>query len=131
MHDKYTYAISHNERNLLELKKLYIEADVQRWNPNIYMGEKVPILLISQGDVIKASVDAQGLDKKAVDHTASFPAVIDQFYSGYYMINGISITYNQDHTQYSTAHPNENNGYEPAFFQTFTMTRREWPTPLG
>jgi len=131
VHDKYTYAISHNERNLLELKKLYIEADVQRWNPNIYMGEKVPILLISQADVTKSSADAQGLDKKAVNHSGNFPAVIDQFYSGYYMINGMSITYNQDHTQYSTAHPDENNGYEPAFFQTFTMTRREWPTPLG
>lgn len=131
VHDKYIFAIAHNERNLLELKKLYLEVDVSRWNPNMYNGEKVPILLISQADVPKAQADAQGADREVANHSSGAPAILDQFYSGYYMINGMSITYNQDRTQYSTKHPEDNIGAEAAFFQTFTMTRREWPTPVG
>lgn len=127
VHDKYIYAQAHNERNLLELKKLYIETDVERWNPNIYMGEKVPIALISQADAAKAQLDAQGEDAKIAATSPGEPAVLDQFYSGYYMVNGIKFTYNSDSSQVHEG--SEADG--PAFYQTFIMTRREWPTPLG
>jgi hypothetical protein len=131
VHDKYTYAIAHNERNLLELRKLYLEVNVERWNPNIYMGEKVPLLFISQADVMKANLDAQGEDRKIINVSPGEPAVLDQFYSGYYMVNGMTITYNVDGTQYAY-NKEQNGGFgTPTFFQTFVMTRREWPTPLG
>jgi len=127
VHDKYVYATAHNERNLLELKKLYIEADVERWNPNIYMGEKVPIALITQTDTAKAQLDAQGEDATIMEASDANPVVLDQFYSGYYMINGMKITFNADSSQkFFSDDPRG-----PTFYQTFIMTRREWPTPAG
>lgn len=135
VHDKYLYAISHNERNLQELKKLYIEADIQRWNPNIYNGEKLPIIIASQADKMKASADAIGVDRDTVNSQegqAGNPAVLDPFYSGYYMVNGISITYHRDSSHFSPTAPDDKAGsYEPAFFETVILTRREWPTPAG
>jgi hypothetical protein len=132
VHDKYTFAIAHNERNLLELKKLYLEVNVERWNPNIYNGERIPLLLTSQADERKAYIDAAGGDRKAVDQDQGAGAVpvLDQFYSGYYMVNGVSFTYKKD-GPVNTQGPNAGKYNGPAFYQTFVMTRREWPTPLG
>ena len=132
VHDKYTFAIAHNERNLLELKKLYLEVNVQRWNPNIYNGERIPLLLTSQADELKARIDASGVDRKNVeqDQGGGAPPVLDQFYSGYYMINGVQFVYNKQGPRETTGeNAGKYNG--PAFYQTFIMTRREWPTPLG
>jgi hypothetical protein len=131
VHDKYTFAIAHNERNLLELQKLFLEVRVTRWNPNIYLGEKVPLVLITQADVTKATLDAQGEDAKISDKSPGEPAVLDQFYSGYYVVNGMSIMYSQDNSPFERGTGVEPQDFAPAFFQTFTMTRREWPTPLG
>jgi hypothetical protein len=131
VHDKYTFAIAHNERNLLELQKLFLEVRVTRWNPNIYLGEKVPLILISQMDTTKATQDAQGEDAKISDKSPGEPAVLDQFYSGYYVVNGMSITYSQDNEPYEEGTGVNPQSLAPAFFQSFTMTRREWPTPLG
>jgi hypothetical protein len=130
VHDKFIYAKAHNERNLLETRKLYLEVNVTRWNPNIYMGEKIPIVLISQTDKMKAMADATGEDAK-VTEASSYQdfIVMDQFYSGYYMINGMKLTYTGEGTSYSPVNSGENAG--PTMFQTFIMTRREWPTPLG
>jgi hypothetical protein len=91
------------------------------------MGEKVPIALITQTDTAKAQLDAQGEDATIVAASPADPVILDQFYSGYYMINGMKITFNADGSQKSFS--NEERG--PTFYQTFIMTRREWPTPLG
>ena len=132
VHDKYTFAIAHNERNLLELKKLYLEVNVERWNPNIYNSERIPLLLISQADPVKAAADASNNDAVAQDtpQGAGAQPSMDQFYSGFYMVNGIMFTYNQDGPRKNVG-PDAGNYNGPAFFQTFVMTRREWPTPLG
>lgn len=131
VHDKYIYAEAHNERNMLELKKLYLQVNVQRWNPNIYMCEKIPLILISMADATKAGVDAVGEDDAVRKSALGSVAVLDRFYSGYYMVNGIQITYNADARQYSTDPTDDGSRNSPSFFQTFTVTRREWPTPLG
>jgi hypothetical protein len=132
VHDKYLYATVNNKRNLKELQKLFLKVNVNRWNPNIYNGERIPLLLITQVDKSKASLDAQGTDAEAVQKSPGEPAVLDQFYSGWYMVHGMSITWDSDNSQYSTdKKANMSATPAPAFFQTFTMTRREWPTPLG
>lgn len=132
VHDKYTFAIAHNERNLLELKKLYLEVNVDRWNPNIYNSERIPLILTSSIDEAKTNLDATGKDKTAVDQDQGAGAftVLDQFYSGYYMVNGTTFTYNRNGPVKTEGEgAGEYNG--PAFYQTFVMTRREWPTPIG
>ena len=131
VHDKYIFSQAHNERNLLELQKLFLEVRVTRWNPNIYLGEKVPLILISQSDVTKATQDAQGEDAKISDVSPGEPAVLDQFYSGYYVVNGMKIMYSQDNSPFEEGTNVNPQDLAPAYFQTFIMTRREWPTPLG
>lgn len=131
VHDKYIFATAHNQRNLLELQKLYLEVRITRWNPNIYLGEKVPLILISQMDVTKATQDAQGEDAKISDVSPGEPAVLDQFYSGYYVVDGMTITYSQDNSPYEQGTGVNPQNTAPAYFQVFVMTRREWPTPLG
>ena len=94
------------------------------------MGEKVPLILIAQADRLKAQMDATGEDKKATDVSPGGVAVLDQFYSGYYMTNGMRIEYITDGAQLRT-NADEDPNPGPQFYQTFIMTRREWPTPLG
>jgi hypothetical protein len=46
------------------------------------------------------------------------------------MINGVQFVYNKQGPRETTGeNAGKYNG--PAFYQTFIMTRREWPTPLG
>ena len=132
VHDKYTFAIAHNLRNLLELSKLYLEVRITRWNPNIYLGEKLPLVLISQADPSKANTDAVGKDAVLAEKSGGGEVpVLDQFYSGYYVVNGMEIIYAQDNSPYEHGTGVDPNKLAPAYFQTFSMTRREWPTPLG
>jgi hypothetical protein len=125
VHDKYLYAKIWNQRNNEELNKLYIEADVERWNPNIYRGEKIPLILITQGDTTKRIQDATPEESKIPGNET--PMVADQLYSGYYMVDGIKIYYtmNADSTNY------EDPPQEPAttMYEVFRLTRREWPVP--
>jgi hypothetical protein len=133
VHDKYLYSEMWNERNLVELDKMYIEADIERWNPNIYRGERIPVLLHTQTDVAKKSMDANP-SEKGEDMSQQFP-VTDQFYSGYYMVDGIKFTY--DLTPKTTAMANP--GQPPpkisptigGIVQVFRLSRREWPTPIA
>lgn len=130
VHDKYLYAISHNERNLMELRKLYLKVDVNRWNPNIYMGEKIPLILINRIDNTKAKLDAAVADPVKMSVEDGNPVTLDQFYSGFYMVDGMSIIYNSDVNTIVSDPTFENPKELPIFIQTFTMTRREWPTPV-
>jgi len=125
VHDKFIYAKLWNERNNEELNKMYIECDVERWNPNIYRGEKVPVILHTQGDLFKRKADQTPSETQIPgDET---PPVADQLYSGYYMVDGIKIYYtmNAESTNY------EDPPQEPAttMYEVFRLTRREWPVP--
>jgi len=130
VHDKFLYAIAHNERNLLELQKMYLKVDVNRWNPNIYVGEKVPIIIISETDGVKAGLYTQADDRELNEDAPGSIPIINQYYSGFYMVNGMSITWNSKSTQYLKAEGQDPQIGAPSFFQTFILTRREWPTPI-
>ena len=136
VHNRYIYAEANNMRNLAELSKLYLEVEVTRWNPNIYMGEKIPILLIAMRDQTKVSATAAGDDYEASRSTSRQVPVVDQFYSGYYVVNGMEIIYQQDGSDKSTALPRDGeevnpHNFVPTFYQKIVLTRREWPTPVG
>lgn len=125
VHDKYMYAKLWNERNNMELEKMYIEVDVERWNPNIYRGERIPIILITQGDIMKRQIDST--PGEASIPNSETPVVADQLYSGYYMVNGIMISYTM--TPPSTNYENPPEGANPTMYEVFRLTRREWPVP--
>jgi hypothetical protein len=125
VHDKYIYAKLWNERNNAELEKMYVETDVERWNPNIYRGERIPLILISQGDILKRKVDAT--PGEASIPGSETPVVADQLYSGYYMVSGIKIHYTISAS--STNYENPPTETASSMYEVFRLTRREWPAP--
>jgi len=129
VHDKYLYAEIWNERNVSELTKLFIEADVERWNPNIYRGERLPIVLHTQSDVAKRKLDSTPDDQQKP--TSDTTAAMDQFYSGYYMVDGMIFTYTMSPKSTDYSDNPKKTKPEPGMTQTFKLTRREWPVPGG
>ena len=125
VHDKYIYSQLWNERNNEELNKMYIECDVERWNPNIYRGEKIPLILITQGDIYKRKADATPEESQIPG--SETPVVADQLYSGYYMVDGIKIYYTM--AAESTNFENPPTEPVPTMYEVFRLARREWPVP--
>jgi hypothetical protein len=125
VHDKYLYSELWNTRNREELNKMYIEANVERWNPNVYRGEKLPIILITQDDTLKRVSDAT--PNESTIPTNETPAVADQFYSGFYMVSGMKIMYNM--SPESTNYEDPPKELPPNLYQIFRLARREWPVP--
>jgi hypothetical protein len=113
VHDKYIYAKLWNERNLAEIEKMFIECDVIRWNPNIYRGEKIPLVFVTQSDQTQRVSDATPAESGV--GTNDPVVVANQLYSGFYMVSGLRINYTML----------ESNSLK----ETFRLTRREWPVP--
>lgn len=125
VHDKYLYAEIHNQRNREELSKLFIKIDVQRWNPNIANGEKLPLLMQNLVDDQKRLLNATGDVANAAENRNY--AAVDQFYTGYYMTDGI--IFNFDRIGPAGTFSNYNKMPLPDFYQTLFLRRREWPAP--
>jgi len=123
-HDMYLYSQLWNKRNLEELDKLYLEIEITRWNPNVYRGEKVPILLHSFGDTFDRTANATpGEANLPANETAP---IAQQLYSGYYMIDGLKIKY----TIAMPTRTSEGSGeVTPGITQILLLRRREWPVP--
>lgn len=123
VHDKYLYSKLWNERNNVELDKMYLEAFTQRWNPNMYRGEKIPLLLIASSDLLDKSVNAA--PEESEDNSGTTVAL--QLYSGFYMISGIEILYGLT----SSSEVGEEGAKPPApgITSKFLLSRREWPVP--
>jgi hypothetical protein len=115
VHDKYLYAKLFHSRNNLELDKLYIEIETEGFNLNIYRGERIPcIFMVQEKDPQQQQftrADDQDIDPEYSDPTVS------QFYSGYYMLGGMTFEYSQGKKNAAYLH------------QKITLRRREWPMP--
>ena len=125
VHDKYLYSELWNKRNREELNKMYIEANIERWNPNVYRGEKLPVIIITQDDTMKRVADATPNETSIPANET--PAVADQFYSGFYMVSGMKIMYSM--APESTNNEDPPKQLPPNLYQIFRLTRREWPVP--
>jgi hypothetical protein len=132
VHDKYLYSELWNKRNNAELEKMFLETTIFSWNPNIYRGEKIPLLMHSSTDQIGATANARGPEEDKLPNSGG--PVTNNFYSGYYMVNGFTIRYNlfNDAGPVKTVDPSkQTNADTPTIRQVFVLTRREWPIPLG
>lgn len=132
VHDKYLYAELWNNRNNAELQKLYIEASIFQWNPNIYRGEKIPLLMHISADLINRQENVRGPEESRDQNTPG--AVTNNFYSGYYMVHSFQINYslfNNPGPVVSVMPSAADTANSPTIKQIFTLTRREWPVPQG
>jgi hypothetical protein len=130
VHDKYMYAKLWNTRNNEELEKMFMIAHVERWNPNIYRGEKIPVLVYSQHNPSarkQNATPAEVQDTQQVGAEANM--VANQVYSGFYMVDGMKITYSMNPS--STNFTDEGPSSQPvsSFTEVFYLKRREWPVP--
>lgn len=116
-HPNYKKAQVHNIINLVELDKLNVHISVKGKNMNIIKGDKMPILLRKKSPEEVKSTDQDTKEDTKKNFETDF------FYSGWYLIKGFNIIYNNP--------TSENDGnLESKFSQTFIMTRREWPPPV-
>jgi len=107
-HKNYLRAQIHNCINRVELEKLNVEISIQGTNLNVIRGDKVPVVIMGLDSVENMMVDpnAEGRDRK------------NEFYSGWYLVKGFTLTWVKQDSIVSN------------FTQSFTLTRREWPTPI-
>ena len=134
VHDKYLYSELWNARNNAELDKLYLETTIFSWNPNIYRGEKIPLIMGLQVDQITAAGSARGPEEDRTEDPMELGLVTNNFYSGYYMVNGFTITYTilNDPGPSKVTNPDAQEAANtPTIKQKFVLARREWPIPLG
>ncbi len=120
MHTNYIYASVHNFINNIELEKLYIEADLNKFNLNIYKYEPIPALFFITGDLMRMKKMNKDIDIEDAGDLTSDNAntmVIDRFYSGFYVVKGFSIEYNMPTTISNLSN----------FTEKLVLTRREWP----
>ena len=138
VHANYIYAKYHNLRNLQELRKMYVEVNIPKWNPNVYLGEKLPLIIYNgPEDNQKRNLQYAGKQQEDAKSTA-LEVSLDHFYSGHYMVYGFNITYAQMSSSINTVSNQEKaeenrlppNKTEPGFVQSLILTRREWPTPV-
>lgn len=108
-HENYLRAQVHNAINMAELEKLNLEIDVQGTNMNIIRADKVPVVLIGTDSV----------ENQMVDENAQSRSRKNEFYSGYYLVKGFTLSW-----------ASKEDSIMSNFSQTFTLTRREWPTPI-
>lgn len=122
VHEKFLFSHIHNIINNKELEKLKVHIEVPRANFNIYRGERIPCIFISGNDPLKTPFIQQpgettGEGSKVLAQTGA-PA-LDKFYSGFYMIQGMSFSY-------ASRGGNDEYGM---LTESVVLTRREWPTP--
>lgn len=127
VHLNYEYAAVANMQNMDECKKMSLDIALETFNPAIYRYQRVPIAIYTN-DADRLKADKFIKDKKqesefqtdtvpkegAVANPATY--VLDEFLSGYYIVGGITYTYQRGFTNVK---------------QRLKLLRREWPTRIN
>jgi len=129
LHPQYFYASMHNQINRNEVHKMKLEVTLETVNHGLYRFMKIPVLIFANdvlenmmGDAVKKVKSNAGFEsagKQFKEDTTSPNNIqkLDEFVSGYYVIDEIRYIYDP-----FTAN---------SFQQKLTLLRREWPTRLN
>lgn len=126
-HLNYSFAAIHNKQNLFEMEKLKLEIELGTFNPSLHRFQKIPIIIISHGmmrvnadSVLKKRKTEQGFDTMGAEFDPedkiADTSTIDEFLSGYYVIDGIQYIYKSSNKRIT---------------QKLTLLRREWPSRIN
>ena len=110
-HKNYQRAKVQNLINLKELEKLNLEISVNGLNLNLIRADKIPVALIKTDPI----------ENRMINNTMHSIDMLDQFYSGWFIVKGFSITYDKENS----------NSIMSNFTQNFILARREWPAPVS
>lgn len=109
VHRNYMRAETHNEINIAELDKLYIDITCDGLCLQVMRGERVPVFLVYNTQMDKENNMINNPENQTD---------LNKFYSGYYVVDGIEYSYKP------------NDGLLSGFETRMTLKRREWPTPV-
>jgi hypothetical protein len=134
MHPNYNYAYMHNNQNVMELDKMYLEIELIKVNPALYKYMKVPVAIYNYSrtsgmvDHLKTKkMKEDGFDipeekseagKDSLSNTEeqySKTWSLDKFLTSYYVIMGIQYKYDP----------------KKGFTQKLKLARREWPARIN
>lgn len=126
-HQNYIFSQLHNRRNFDETQKIKLEVTLPTFNASLYRFMKIPVMMyhIDQGPVrVAQDLDAakaeDGFTDSAIENGPKDEPqpdqVLNQFLSGYYIIEAIDIQYKDTVGNFS---------------QKVTLIRREWPARLS
>lgn len=125
-HLNYTFAELHNKQNLDELDKMYLEVELSSFNPAIRRYQKIPVAIfvetmrqIGADNAIKGKKEELGFDSKLktdLEDELSDKNAIDEFLSGFYIVDEITYTYTQKTGKIK---------------QKMKLLRREWPSRIN
>jgi hypothetical protein len=122
VHKMYLYAVTHNLMNNVEMEKINVEIDLNKFNFNIYRYENVPAIFFVINDTRRIQTLTSGESENDMSKEGQAGIAVDRFYTGYYLIKGIRITYAPSATQKTG---------NSAFSESLILSRREWPSPTG
>lgn len=124
-HEKYNYARIHNYQNLVHIGKMGLKVMLNGINPNIRKMQSVPVICVLKRDDFRKTINepedqsAQAAPPNTSPNKTTSalsaqesPITIDKTISGFYVVWGIKIIYDQG-----------------TFKQELILYRREWPTP--
>lgn len=112
VHKNYGLAMYHNDINLAELNKMYIEIECEGLNLQVQRGEYAPVYIThkSQAETLMANTEE--------DNELGTVLTANRMFSGYYYVDSVTYIY-----KYGVSDSFSN------FSTKFTLKRREWPTP--
>jgi len=125
-HINYEYAAVANEQNMDECRKMSLEVSLETFNPAIHRYQRIPIAVYTnEMDRLRADkflkekkaeseFDTEKVSEDAIGDPAAH--VLDEFMSGYYIVDGITYTYRSGQTNVK---------------QRLKLLRREWPTRIN
>ena len=130
VHANHVFAHLNNVRNQEELDKLKLVVTLESFNPSLYRFQKVPVLMYhTDKKSINTALSVDEVKKEAgftdaaidVDNNPDEPVenpdqVLDQFLSGYYLVESIDVIYKQK---------------AGTFYQKVTLLRRDWPARIA
>jgi hypothetical protein len=130
MNINHYFAAIQNKMNYAQSTKMKLEITLDQINPGLYMFQKIPVFITAYNDTEVARLNALKEKKKEKgfstvgEEYGEDPAspggdkiVMDEFHTGYYIIENIQYTYDSD----------DGLGIR----QRLTLLRREWPSKLN
>lgn len=129
IHLNYFYASMHNKMNRGEVDKMRLEINLETINHTLYRYMKVPVMIFgktwNENEMLKYVKDQKkqkGFSTVGDDYNEDVKdkenlQMIDEFISGYYIIDQISYIYDPSRAS--------------SFYQKIVLLRREWPSRLN
>lgn len=126
-HLNYTFAALHNKQNLEEIDKLSLNVELPALNPALHRFQKIPVMIFNitsqqtnADSVLKEKKGDKGFDTTPSedfnDDKLSDKTTMDEFLSGFYIINSIVYKYNNR---------------DGKVRQEMNLIRREWPSRIN